>query len=274
LARELTLEELVLGARNAYYKSSAHEERKGLDSRPVPERRLLSAGDAVHVGALRGVVVRALFDEGRTVVVSYRNIDSNYGKPIDLGTAFLGIHWTSVIRRGPADADPRTTLAPKLDNGYRQTSLQSLVWRLLRGMNSSPNYQRGYAWDPEDKQRLLDSLFKGHDISRFIFVKNPWPQLDDILDGKQRLNTLADFFSSRLAYRGRYWDKLCVRDRDSLENRGVQFADVDSKGFTQVELLEMFLQVNVAGVPQSEEHLGHVKELLEQARAKEAESDF
>jgi hypothetical protein len=270
LAKELTLEENVLRARDFYYRMNDPATRTGKDARPVPDRRRLSVGDAVHLGALKDVRVQGLFEEGYTVVVSYHNIAPNYGNPLDLGTAFMAVHWTDVVRKGPGDASPQTIVPPKLDNAYRNSTLDSLVWRMLRGVNSSPDYRRDYAWGPEDKQRLLDSLFAGHDIGRFIFVNNAWPQPDDILDGKQRLSTLADFFTSRLAHRGRYWDELSVRDRDSLENRSVQFADVDSKGFTRAELLEMFLQVNVAGVPQSEEHLRHVQDLLAAARAEES----
>lgn len=229
--------------------------------REIPEARRLHIGDKVKVGALKDAVVADLRNDRQVVVISYRNINSNYGRPIDNGTAHLALHWLEVLKRH--EVEPASMVVDSvLYDSFRTSSLDSLMNKVMRGLNDSPDYQRGYSWTDADKQRYLESVITGRDIGRFIFVVRQYPQPDETLDGKQRLSCLMDFMAGALAYNGVFWHELSERDRNLVENRSVQFAEVDGKRFGRAHLLKMFLEVNCAGVPQSEEHLEHVKGLL------------
>ncbi len=52
----------------------------------------------------------------------------------------------------------------------------------------------------------------------------------------------------------------------------VQIARVDEDRYTRADLLRIFLEVNAGGVPQSDEHLNHVRELLAAEEANEAKT--
>ena len=258
LYRELTQDEQIDKAVKSYLVHSSLYEM-----RPVspPANRLLKIGDPVELGALRECRVIALRDDGRVVVLTYRDIRSNYGKELDAGTAYRATHWTDVT---PTSMNQATHLVrePVMYNGFRTSTLDSLFSRYLKGLDDNPAYQRGYAWSFEDKQRLLESLFAGREIGRFMFVANPYPGRDEIFDGKQRLTCLWEFFTSQIAFGDVYWHELSPRDRDRIEGRVIQWADLPGERYSRADLLKIFLEVNCAGVPQTEEHLQLVRDQL------------
>ena len=40
------------------------------------------------------------------------------------------------------------------------------------GIDFSPEYQRDYVWDLEDKVDLIDSIFNNIEIGKFVFIHN------------------------------------------------------------------------------------------------------
>lgn len=226
-----------------------------------PANRQLKPGDALELGALKDCKVFETRNEGRLVILSYHNLRRERGAVIDEGLDYRAVHWTEVV----PTANNRTehlVVDPLMYDGYRTSTLDSLLSRYLRGLEDSPDYQRGYVWTAEDKHRLLESLCNGREIGRFIFVSHPWPRKDEILDGKQRLTCLWEFFTSQIAYQGVYWHELSPRDRDRIEQRSIQYADLPSERYSKADLLRVFLELNAAGVPQTEEHLSKVREQL------------
>lgn len=266
LQRENTLAEKLESAYEQYKRhSDICFERMGLP----PPSRLLSVGDAVELGHLRDCKVEAVHDDGQLLVISHRNITRKHGEDVDDGTVYRGAHWTQLIPR----ASIRKTDVVRssiMHNGWFNTSLSELLSRVSYGLDDNPTYQRGYAWDAQDKAALLESLCSGREIGRFILVENNYPKLNEILDGKQRLNCIWDFFTSKLAYQGIFWHEMSPRDRHSIETRMVQIVELKSDKYTRADLLQIFLEVNAAGVPQTEAHLQKVRDELKAERAKEA----
>lgn len=226
-----------------------------------PANRQLQPGDAIELGALKDCKVIETRDEGRLVILSYRHLRRERGVETELGLAYRAAHWTQVVPTASNRVDQLVS-DPLMYDGYRTSTVSSLMSKQLRGLDDNPDYQRGYVWNAKDKERLLDSLFKGREIGRFIFVNQPYPQPDEILDGKQRMKCLWQFYTSQIAYKGVYWHELCCRDRDRIENRTVQYAELPASRYSKADLLRVFLELNAAGVPQSEEHLHKVRELL------------
>ncbi len=267
LARELTLEERWDAACAEHLR---HRNLYPNFDMPVPARRLVKPGDRIEYGALRDCRVVQVRDEGRLVVFSYHNLKSNYGRELDLGTAYMATDWYSVVKLPDEPVKVARVREPRIFDSFRTSQLSSLFHKVLNGIDDNPDYQRGYVWTYEDKQRLLESLFEGRDIGRFIFVKRPYPRRDELLDGKQRMSTLMAFYLGELDYKGLYWDELSARDRDRIESRSVQYAELDGESFTPADVLDIFLEVNAAGVPQSEEHLASVRAKLAELRASQA----
>lgn len=238
---------------------------------PQPARRQLVVGQPVLIGALRNPKVAALHHDGQVVTIEYETVKKQHGEEIPCGIGYQTWHWMDLLplRENVASLP----LRKRREIVYSTSSLDHIVSRYFsNGMRADPRYQRDYVWKQEDRDRLIDSLFRGKDIGRFIFVRNPYPQPDEILDGKQRLDAMLGFFASAYPFQGVYWDELSKRDRYAIEGKSVQFAELNSEEVGEVGLLEAFLDVNEAGVPQTEAHLAKVRLMYEEARQREQEN--
>ena len=267
LKRKLTLAERLDRA----YES--HRSLRDLEDMPKdlpPPYRQLKPGDAIEYGALLDCRVVELRDEGRAVLFQYHDRKKVYGQDVDNGIAYMCGHWTEAIKLETIQPT-KLTRESTLYGSYSNSDVYSLFSRWMRGLDDCPDYQRGYAWTEADQQRYLESLFEGRELGRFIFVERPFPHREQVLDGKQRLNCLSQFFTSRITYKGKYWHELSARDRATIERRSVQWASLPEARLTRAALLRIFLEVNAAGVPQSEEHLAYVKDLLAKEEALEAQ---
>lgn len=265
LCRELTVHEKIQDTYKSYKHRAGAYPSQCTDS--PPQNRRLSIGDAVRLGALEDCKVVGLFDEDQVVVVSHRG--RKHSKETVDGIAYTATSWTEITKVCD-ESQESIAREPSMPEAYLASTVDSLLALCAKGLVDSPDYQRGYVWTDEDKQRYLDSWFKGRELGRFIFVRYDYPRGDEVLDGKQRLNCLWQFFTSQIAYQGRYWYELSQRDRNTLEGRRLQWAVLPATRYSRADLLRIFLEVNAAGVPQTEEHLAKVRAMLaeEEVQAK------
>ena len=232
---------------------------------PVPACRLLEVGTKVELGNLKDCVVAELSEDGRLVLVEHTRVESNYGNPISTEGCFCVWPWFDVF---PLDMIEETAFASdRLRPHYLTGTVSSLCEMALRqGLIDNPDYQRDYVWTLEDKQRLIESVMLERNIDSFIFVKYPFEKYkgrNEILDGKQRLNALVEFYTSQYPYKGRFYHQLSARDRNRFESLRITYGQMDGERMSRAELLSMFLETNTGGVPQTEEHLEKVRTLLE-----------
>lgn len=233
---------------------------------PAPECRQLKIGDPVVLGLLKNAKVAALHDNGEVLTLEY---DAVANREESSKKDYSTWHWIHLIKQEEFSTISLSKPSVYQNISFTSSELASLLRHtLLDGVRDDPDYQRGYVWTDQDKQSYLKSLFDGRDLGRFMFIKYPYPENKVVFDGKQRLSTLCDFYQSKLAYQGLFWHQLSKLDRLHLSGRELQVAVLDSNSFTREKLLEIFLDVNAGGVPQTEEHLTHVKHLLEIERNK------
>ena len=85
----------------------------------------------------------------------------------------------------------------------------------------------------------------------------------DIVDGKQRLNAIKEFLHDEFPdISGNYYSDLSSSAQTKFMNHQMlQYAEMEN-GTTDEDILFQFLKLNFAGVPQSKEHIEHVKSLL------------
>lgn len=266
---ELTREQRISAAWDQF--ESYNPDAKELTP-SVPACRLLKVGDKVELGNLKDCVVAELSNDGRFVLVEYTSVDTNYGKPIFTEGRMNVWPWYEVFALDQIEPTRLTT--DRLRPTFIQSDLSSLLSLALdRGVIDNPDYQRGYVWTLEDKQRLIASVMAERNIGSFLFVKYDYEAYKGklvVLDGKQRLNALVEFYTGRYMYEGKFYHQLSRIDRARFESHRVAYAHLDGQRMSRAKLLEMFLEMNEAGVPQSEEHLNMVRELL--AKEKTAES--
>lgn len=148
---------------------------------------------------------------------------------------------------------------------FYQTSLSSfdsIVYHF--GLDLNPDYQRGLVWGQEDKEKLIDSIFRGVDIGKFVFIRRDYgtdSHLYEILDGKQRLTAIMEFREDRFRYKGLLYSELNPRDQSHIEGYSIATADVSNP--TKEQIYRYFLRLNVGGKPIAQEHLDKVAGLLE-----------
>lgn len=88
--------------------------------------------------------------------------------------------------------------------------------------------------------------------------------LYEIVDGKQRLSTIMDFYLNRLAYKGVYYNELSPKDRYCFRNTYLSLANMEDA--TKEDALRVFLMVNQSGHPMDPTVLSNAKKLLQKER--------
>lgn len=218
-----------------------------------------AVGDKVQVGHLLNCVVDEILEGGYMYLVRSGPSSDNYSCWA----------WTNVR---PLDDDKDTRFA-KRDSAlsrlhYSNRSMYSLLsFHYLFGVDFNPDYQRGSVWDEEDREKLLDSIFAGREIGRFVFKQLPFNRTNDdgnyyeIVDGKQRMLTLLAFYENRFPYKGVFYNDLSVLDKNWFMDASIGVAELD-QNTTRAEVLEVFLALNEGGKPVAKEVLEHARELL------------
>ena len=190
----------------------------------------------MQVGHLPNCVVEEVMDDGAMYLIRVTTKNN---------VEYSCWAWTSVR---PLDDDKDTHFA-KRDSAlsrlhYSNRSMYSLLsFHYLFGVDFKPDYQRGSVWDEEDREKLLDSIFAGREIGRFVFKQLPFNRTNDdgnyyeIVDGKQRMLTLLAFYENRFPYKGAFYNDLSALDKNWFMDASIGVAELD-QNTTRAEVLE------------------------------------
>lgn len=259
--RELTKEEKL-----------QREKESGLSNieRKIPYLNTPSyffcVGDKVSYGVLKESVVEEVLYEGKVYVLKCIATDNNYGNPFDYET-YRVVPWVEVR---PICNSTETHFSENQDvrlDFYNSTIEDLLLRQYSLGIDFDPDYQRGYVWDDTDKELLLDSIFKNIDIGKFVLIHlsdSEWMKRGlsyEILDGKQRLNTLIEFYENKLAYKGKYYNDLSRKDKRTFNDHQIAVAEV--RETDKKTVLKYFLMLNRTGKTMDESHLTEVENMLD-----------
>ena len=127
----------------------------------------------------------------------------------------------------------------------------------LLGIN--PSYQRGIAWNIEERQNFIISLFNGTYSGILTFIMNWKGEYGyELLDGKQRLTAVFDFIGGKYPLaNGLYFKDLCGSDQRFLIMYSLDCKRVSSFGeydLSTTKKVELFLHLN-SGVAVDKSHL-------------------
>lgn len=90
------------------------------------------------------------------------------------------------------------------------------------GLDLQPNYQRGFIWGPEFKNKLIYSVIKKYPIGsisiRELNSKNSKGALQEVVDGQQRLTTLYNFINDEYRISGEITKTIALDICDYLES--------------------------------------------------------
>lgn len=232
---------------------------------PDPTYRF-NIGDSVLFGAMNSAVVEESLADGKAYLLLCNATQHNYGKPYTYDTYRLA-RWMEV-RSIDAIEDTHFTENDDIRLNFSNWTLESLIHTAyFFGIKMNPDYQRDFVWDAADKEYLLDSVFKGIDIGKFVLVHRSdadWKRDGysyEILDGKQRLNTLMEFYEDRITYQGKTYSQLSGTDKYTFKNLNISVGEI--RNATQKDILLAFLKFNRGGRVMDKTQIEKVEKMLE-----------
>ena len=215
-------------------------------------------GDPVEIGNLKNVIVCDVFAGGKIYEIDYSFIDNNYGRPITNDHCRMYVEWFKI--RKPSDNKESFIKNDDIRLQYYSTHLQDLFSKAYHfGVDMEPKYQREYVWEESDKIALIDSIFCNIDIGKFLFndLRFGEKYCYEIIDGKQRMRTILDFYEDRLEYKGKVFSSLSREDKNHFENYMINVAKIERA--TPDQVIRYFLMVNRTGKVMSKEHLDKIE---------------
>ena len=136
-------------------------------------------------------------------------------------------------------------------------------------------YQRDYVWTLDEKRLLIDSIYKRLNCGQILVRVRSFSTLEkamkagdteicfrDVVDGKQRLNTLHEFITDKFTdSNGNYFSDLSERAQwEFYDSMSFTYAEMGESA-TDEDVIAAFLNVNFTGVPQSKEHIEYVEKI-------------
>lgn len=250
------------------------EEKRERDYQNMIKERLpycpeptyfFNIGDRVEIGRLEDVYVIGVYENSKIYEIDYSSTNNNYGNPIKTEHQKMFVQWVDI--RPYREIQPETTLIK--NNDLRMNFMQMHIGSLLNktyhfGVDFNPDYQRGYVWESEDKVALIDSIFNNIDIGKFAFIHLGYSGDNsyEILDGKQRMRAILDYFENRFDYKGKYFNDLSAREQDFFEDYSISVAETQNADRKQV--LKYFLTLNKHGKIMDKRQLEKVEKMLEE----------
>jgi hypothetical protein len=225
-------------------------------------------GDRVQRGHVKFSIVTEILDNGTILKLHEIVTDTNYGNPIDHERDSY-VLWHQIVPFHSFENDKKlASFIHKSDIrlNYSQRSLSSIFTTVyMFGLDFDPEYQRGNVWELKDKIALIDSIFNDVDIGKFVLIHKEFKLNEtsyEVLDGKQRINTLIEFHESRFKYKDKFFHELSYRDQDHFEEHPISMAEIQN--VTLKQKLEYFLRLNTSGKPQDVKHMKKIREIYSQ----------
>lgn len=247
-------------------------ELKQLRERYTPEPNAnivpFKVGDQVQLGHLKNSIITECLDNGKIYKVTSIATNNNYGKPYD-SVSTMYVPWMRLKPYKTPSQNFEISIFSVKDD-FRLSFSQRNVEGLLSmtydfGIDLNPDYQRGSVWTLEDKVFLINSIFNRIDIGKFAIIRLPFKSRSpsyEMLDGKQRLEALMDFYEGKFSFKGKFFRDLNHLDQHVFIDHPITIGECED--LSQKQKYEYFLRLNVRGKPQDPNHIQKVQDLLNQ----------
>ncbi len=249
----------------------------------IPEpTRLYQVGDKVTIGALTALIDKPLCDGKAYRVRVINSPDARYER--DNGKKWTEYYqyfnWVSIFKyRTKEENNKIEKNAPDARwylkfQSYKQELESLLFFRCYRnGVDMNPEYQRDLVWTLEDKVKLIDSIFNDVEIGKFAFVLRSFEEEQErgdnkhyeILDGKQRLTALCEFYEDKFEYKGKKYSEMNTYDQYYFNSFPVTVLEAKKEHMSLSNIYLYFLRLNTSGKPVEQKYLDNVQKLYEQA---------
>lgn len=249
-------EELTL-IRESLIKKYSYIRAKREGYIPTDITRKFEVGDTVSYGGGHSDIIDEVFDNGLFYGFKEKN-------------SYKVLPWVSVY---PLNSSNEFELASKNREriSFYNQPLSSILHKIYYwNVDMNPYYQREFVWSEKDEELLIDSIFEGIEIGKFVFID----VLDDknneydyeILDGKQRINTIRRFYEDRFTYKGKKFSELSNRDKNHFLDLPVSVGEVSN--FTEEQKLRYFLRLNRGGKIMASSHISKIENFINEVSDK------
>lgn len=261
--KQITPEE----ARQQAIDSAIAELKRMIELGAMPKNptRTFSVDERVLWGAHDEVYVRAIHEDGLYYTVESIGHDKE-GNLTGLSTwtalPWININKFNVIRNTDFTAEEKYFIR-QLNSGI--DSLIHMVYSGWGGVDFDVEYQREHVWELADKIALIDSIFNNVEIGKFVFVQKHASEMGkyyEVIDGKQRLTAICEFYEDRFQYKGKYFSELSNKDRWKFLNHNVSYGYLENP--SKEAIYSTFIKMNTCGKPMDLKHLDRVKKLLKE----------
>lgn len=158
---------------------------------------------------------------------------------------------------------------------YRVNMFWHYIKQFLEGqplVEFNPDYQRGYVWTQEQKERYLEYRLMDGMSGRIIYWNCPnwqrevgnsdWHNTLELVDGKQRLNAVFEFMENKVKVFGKYLNEYTDADR-MIKGMRYDFEFHINNLPTKKQVVEWYLGLNNGGSIHTEEDLKVARYVLQ-----------
>jgi hypothetical protein len=256
-------------------KMSLERELSDIRNQYIPEPSMVfKIGERVQRGAIEKSIVLDILDNGKIYLLEESGVKKVYHELTPYNNKHYA-SWLDIETYRTKEENDKLQIFTDEDDirlSFSQRDISGLFSIAYHfGLDFNPSYQRDFCWTIDDKIKLIDSIFNRIDIGKFVFIQKAYSfkkPLYEVLDGKQRMRALMDFYENRFSYKGIYYKDLCRKDNYAFDSYPVSVCIVDDHHMTEEYKLKYFLKLNVGGVPQSLEHLAKVEKMYLEMKKK------
>jgi hypothetical protein len=231
------------------------------------EPRRFEVGEQVVLGNLDNPVVKSVVS-GEVYEIEYTDkVEDRLGRHTgEYARSVNFFPWYTIFRPVPDDSKYRLDHIPL---SFCTFDIEGLIGHCRAGMNVDPDYQRGLVWSDEDRNRLITTIMSGGDIGKFVFARNDYGtegDLYEVIDGKQRLDTILSFYLGAFAWRAPSGDEVTYgqmsrMDRNHFRSFHVSCATIENNPSRETRM-KVFLQVNNTGRRVDQDHIDRIRTML------------
>ena len=220
-------------------------------------------GDRVMCGGLEDVFIEDVVKDGMVYLLDFTSINRNYGNIKYNYNQKKYAKWIDIRKYQDNESDEFIKNRDIKMSFMQQTVNGLIYYPYYFGLDFNPAYQRDFVWELKDKVSLIDSIFNNVEIGKFVFIPLEYGNQYqyEILDGKQRLRAIMDFYEDRFQYKGKYYSDISITEQRFFKNFPVSIAET-SENMSEEQKLRYFINLNKNGKAMSEQQISKVEGML------------
>jgi len=238
------------------------KERIAWGITPKNPTRQFAVGERVQWGAHKETYIVEIGEDNLYYKIVSKNVQRDRSNPP--ADEYHWMEWHDLFKYRTGNSITTFRKEEKYHIRLCNAGVDSLLGMVYRaGVDFDVDYQRDHVWSLDDKVALIDSIFNNIDIGKFVLVRRDFSveaKLLEIIDGKQRLTALKEFYEDRFQYKGFYFSELSNSDKDKFENHGITYGYLENPD--KRAIFETFIKLNTCGKPMDVKHIQKVKKLL------------